>query len=159
MHQKSLAIKMTHILRFPSHCWRIWSIIPPPIHWYLCFRIIKDLLCFVYFMRVGAKLTSGKVNKSGCAPKGSWWHRNSSTFIRLIRQCMGLLTSQLCQFRPRSILWGFVVPKSILLFTTKGWSAQPYTINFGGESSFHPQATSSYPESLLGPQRYSHLSL
>ena len=33
-------------------------------------------------------------------------------------------------FRARSILLGFVVPKLMLLFTTEGWSAQPYLINF-----------------------------
>ena len=74
--------------------------------------------------------TPWKVNKSGSAPKGSWWHHDSATFFRLARQCMGQMTSQLCQFRPRSILWGFVVPKLILLFTTEGWSAQPYSTNF-----------------------------
>ena len=80
--------------------------------------------------------TPWKVNKSGCAPKGSWWHHNSATFFRLVRQCMGLMTSQLCQFRPRSILWGFVVLKLLLLFTTEGWSAQPYYINFAFYLSF-----------------------
>ena len=44
---------------------------------------------------------------------------------------MGLMTSQLRRFRAWSFLLGFVVPKLILLFTTAGWSAQPYSINFG----------------------------
>ena len=74
--------------------------------------------------------TPRKVNKSGCAPKGSWWHHNPANFFRLVRQCMGLMTSQPCHFRARSILWGFVVPKLIFLFTREGWSAQPYSINF-----------------------------
>ena len=64
------------------------------------------------------------------APKGSWWHHNTATFFRLIRQSMGLMTSQLCRFRAMSILWAFVVTKLILLFTTVGWSAQPYSTNF-----------------------------
>ena len=34
-------------------------------------------------------------------------------------------------FRARSIIWVLVVPNLILLFTTAGWSAQPYSINFG----------------------------
>ena len=40
------------------------------------------------------------------------------------------MTSQLHCFRAKSMLWGFVVPKLILLFTTAGWSAQPFSINF-----------------------------
>ena len=43
---------------------------------------------------------------------------------------MGLIASQLCRFRARSILEGFVVPKLMLLFTKAGWSAQPYSTNF-----------------------------
>ena len=42
--------------------------------------------------------------------------------------CMRLMTSQVCIFRARSILWAFVVPKLIRLFTT-GRSAQPYSAN------------------------------
>ena len=42
---------------------------------------------------------------------------------------MWLMTSQLCTFRARSILWRFVVPKLILLFTKAGRSAQPYSIS------------------------------
>ena len=42
---------------------------------------------------------------------------------------MRLMTSQVCIFRARSILWAFVVPKLISLFTTSGRSAQPYSAN------------------------------
>ena len=34
-------------------------------------------------------------------------------------------------FWPRNILWAFVVPKMILLYTAEVWSAQPYSSNFG----------------------------
>ena len=40
------------------------------------------------------------------------------------------MTSRLRTFRARSILWAFVVPKCILLFTKEGRKAQPYSINF-----------------------------
>ena len=49
------------------------------------------------------------------------WHHNSAT---IVKGCIvGLMTSQLPILRPRSIPWAFVVPKSILLFTTAGWNA------------------------------------
>ena len=44
---------------------------------------------------------------------------------------MGLMTSQLRTFRSKSFLSAFAVPKLILLFTGDGWSAQPYSNNFG----------------------------
>ena len=50
--------------------------------------------------------------------------------FRLVRQRMGLMTSQLRTFQPRSILWAFLVPKFILLYTKAGRSAHPYSINF-----------------------------
>ena len=56
-----------------------------------------------------------------------WWHHNSTT---IFRHCMGLMTSQLCIFWTRPILWAFVVPKLLLICTKVGWSAQPYSINF-----------------------------
>ena len=59
------------------------------------------------------------------------WVHNSAKIFRLVRQCMGLMTSCLSILRARSILSAFVVPKLILLFTTKGKSAQPYFITFG----------------------------
>ena len=65
------------------------------------------------------------------ALKVPWWHHNSAKIFRLVRQCMGLMTSQLHIFRARSIIWGFGVPKLILLFTRECWSAQPCSINFG----------------------------
>ena len=40
------------------------------------------------------------------------------------------MTSQLCIFKARSILWAFVVPELKLLFTAEDWSAQPYSITF-----------------------------
>ena len=41
------------------------------------------------------------------------------------------LTTLKCQiFRVRSILWAFVIPELILLFTTQGWSPQQYSIYF-----------------------------
>ena len=79
---------------------------------------------------------SRKSNQIRFAPKGSLWHHNSATFFRLVRQCMGLMSSQLCHFWVRSTLWEFVVPKLILLFTTAGWSVQPYSINFGSGPGF-----------------------
>ena len=44
---------------------------------------------------------------------------------------MWLMTSQLGTFRTRSMLRGFVVPKLILFLPNAGWSAQPFSINFG----------------------------
>ena len=41
------------------------------------------------------------------------------------------MTSQLRVFKARKIPWVFAVLKSILLFTTAGWSARPFSINFG----------------------------
>ena len=64
------------------------------------------------------------------APKVPWWHQNSATIFRLVRQCIGLMTSWLCIFKARSILRAFVVPKLILLFTAEGLSAQRYSNNF-----------------------------
>ena len=57
-----------------------------------------------------------------------WWYHKSATIFRLLRQCMGLMTSQLCIFRARSILLAFVVPKLILIFAAEGWLTQPYSI-------------------------------
>ena len=54
--------------------------------------------------------TPWRVNKSGCAPKGSWWHHDSATFFRLVRQCMGQMTSQLRQFRPGQFSEGLWSP-------------------------------------------------
>ena len=45
-----------------------------------------------------------------------WWHHNSATIFKLV---MGLMTSQLCNFRARSILWAFVVPKFIYSYLLK----------------------------------------
>ena len=44
---------------------------------------------------------------------------------------MGLMTSRIISFRARSIQ---LAPKLSLSFTTAGWSAQPYSINFGNSS-------------------------
>ena len=73
---------------------------------------------------------SRKSKQRQVALKVPWWHHNSATFFRRVRQCMKLMTSQLRTFRVRSMHWGFVVPNLILLFTTAGRSAQPYSINF-----------------------------
>ena len=54
----------------------------------------------------------------------------SATIFKIARRCMQHMTSQLQIFRARSILWAFVVPKLTYSFTTAGWSAQPYSINF-----------------------------
>ena len=65
-------------------------------------------------------------------PKGHGCHHNSATILKVDRECMGLMTSQLPLLDPgQPILRAFVVPKWILSFTAIGWSVQPYSINFG----------------------------
>ena len=44
---------------------------------------------------------------------------------------MGLMISRLCTFRAKSILLSVCGPQvDTCLFTTAGWNAQPYSINF-----------------------------
>ena len=70
---------------------------------------------------------SHKIKQTHFALKVLGWHHNSDTIFRQVRRCMGLK----CQiFRVRSILWAFVIPELILLFTTQGWSPQQYSIYF-----------------------------
>ena len=45
---------------------------------------------------------SRKSKQTQVAPKVLWWHHNFVTIFRLGRQCMGLMTSELCIFRARS---------------------------------------------------------
>ena len=71
-----------------------------------------------------------------------WWHHNSSTIFRV---CMGLMTSQLCIFRARSILLAFVVPKLILIFATEGLNAQPYSINIAATVTLQSKSQNSNP--------------
>ena len=66
--------------------------------------------------------TPEKVNK-GRLP---WWHHNSATIFRTVRQCMGLMMSQLRIFEPGQFSERLWSPKLILLLTDEGWSAQPY---------------------------------
>ena len=73
----------------------------------------------------------GKSKQMQVALKVPWWCHNSATNFRLVRQGMGPMTSPFHIFRARSILLAFVVHKLILLFTKAGWSAKPYSINFG----------------------------
>ena len=75
--------------------------------------------------------TIQKSKQTQVAPSVPRWHHDSATLLRHVRQCMGLMTSRLWIFRARLICWSFVVPKLIPLFTADGWSAQPYSINFG----------------------------
>ena len=59
--------------------------------------------------------------------KGAWMTLHlfsTATVFRLVRQWMGLMTSQLQIPRTTSILWAFVVPKLILWFAAAGQSAQ-----------------------------------
>ena len=73
---------------------------------------------------------SRKRQQTQFALKVPRWHHNSATIFRLVRQCMGLMISWFGIFRARLILLAFVVPKLRLLFTSEGWSAQPYSIKF-----------------------------
>ena len=50
-------------------------------------------------------------------PKVPWWYHNSATMFRPVRQCIGQMMSQLCNFRAGSILLAFMVPNSYLLPT------------------------------------------
>ena len=73
---------------------------------------------------------SWKSQQTQVALKVPRWHHNSAKIFRLVRKCMGLMTSWLRTFRVWSVLWAFVIPKLKLLFTREGWSAQPYSIIF-----------------------------
>ena len=66
---------------------------------------------------------SRKSKQRQVATKVPWWNHNFATILKLVRQCIGLMKSQLPTFRTKSIFWAFVVPKLIVLFTTAGWNA------------------------------------
>ena len=80
---------------------------------------------------------SRKIKQIWLAPKGSWWHHNTATFFRVVRQCMGLMASQLRRFR--AIVCGpkvdTLIYKSRLECPTQCTSlAQPYSSNFEKET-------------------------
>ena len=50
-----------------------------------------------------------------------WWHHRHATIFRLVRQCMGLMTSQLRNFWASSILSAFMVPKMIHFDQHQSW--------------------------------------
>ena len=66
-----------------------------------------------------------------CCTKGALMKSQLRHFFRLARQFIGLMRSQLCTFRARSILSAFEASELKLLFTKAGWRAQPYSIKFG----------------------------
>ena len=110
-----------------SHAWKhsegsIWAINNLATHKGSIFHYAKCNYAFVYFSRE-------KQTNAHCT-EGALMTLQLYQNIMVVRKCMGLMTSQLCTFRARSMLWVFVVPKLILLFTKEGWSAQPYLINF-----------------------------
>ena len=91
-------------------------------------------------------------------------------FFRLVRQCMGLMTSQLRHFRARSILWAFVVPKLMLyllkqagvpnlfqltLILTNFFQPRTFPWDQLGSSTSHPHSStgknSSFGKKKFGP--------
>ena len=63
--------------------------------------------------------TSENVNKGRLQRRCLDEITNPPLFFRLVRQCMGVVVSQLRTFRAKTILWVFVVPKLIHFFTTE----------------------------------------
>ena len=78
---------------------------------------------------------SWKNKQTQVALKVPRWCHNSGSIFRLVRLCIGLMTSQLWSFSARLILFAHVIPKLILLFSKAGWSAKPYSINFWSHSN------------------------
>ena len=73
---------------------------------------------------------SRKSKQRQVATKVPWWNHNFATILKLVRPCTGLMKSQLRTFWAKSIFWAFMVPKLIVLFTTAGWNALPYSTSF-----------------------------
>ena len=104
------------------------------VHRDLCIQI-ERVLCETFLWPV-ACMGMVKARKLRVSSKTvlDYWNRLAD--FCLVMQTLGqaghslsVMTTITVIFKSRSILWAFVVPKLILLFTTEGWSDRPYSIN------------------------------